>query len=353
MSFGWPGMLAGLLVVPALVFAYVRWQRHAAVSRARLAELGVRAVGPATRLGWRRHLPAGVLVAGVTVLVFALARPEVSLALPKRTGTVLIAIDVSNSMSADDVSPTRLDAARTGALDLVDALPDAVEVGVVAFGDGALVVAQPTSDREPVTDALARLTPSGGTSTGAGLYTALEAIAGEPLAIVDETADDEATGNDTRRPDTTVESGQEDDLEFDPANVDVGYFGAAEVVMFSDGENTSGIDPLQVSDLLAAAGVKVTTIAVGTEAGAVIEVEGYSVSTALDSEQLEQIAAATNGTFYAAADADAFGAIADALELEWRREGEQTEITGILAAIAAGLLILGAGLAAWLLGRVI
>jgi Ca-activated chloride channel family protein len=347
MSFGWPGMLAGLLVVPALVFAYVRWQRHAAVSRARLAELGVRAVGPATRLGWRRHLPAGVLVAGVTVLVFALARPEVSLALPKRTGTVLIAIDVSNSMSADDVSPTRLDAARAGALDLVGALPEAVEVGVVAFGDGALVVAQPTSDREPVTDALARLTPSGGTSTGAGLYTALEAIAGEPLAIVDE------TGNDTPEDDTTVERGREDELEFDPANVDVGYFGAAEVVMFSDGENTSGIDPLEVSDLLAAAGVKVTTIAVGTEAGAVIEVEGYSVSTALDSEQLEQIAAATNGTFYAAADADAFGAIADALELEWRREGEQTEITGILAAIAAGLLILGAGLAAWLLGRVI
>jgi Ca-activated chloride channel homolog len=343
MSFGWPGMLAGLLVVPALVFAYVSWQRRAAVSRARLAELGVSAVGPATRLGWRRHLPAGVLVAGVTVLVFALARPEVNLALPNRTGTVLIAIDVSNSMSADDVSPTRLDAARAGALDLVDALPDAVEVGVVVFGDGALVVAQPTSDRETVTDALARLAPSGGTSTGAGLYTALEAIAGEPLAIVDETADDGAT----------VESGQGDDLEFDPANVDVGYLGAAEVVMFSDGENTSGIDPLEVSDLLAAAGVKVTTIAVGTEAGAVIEVEGYSVSTALDKEQLEQIAAATNGTFYAAADADEFGAIADALELEWRREAEQTEITGILAAIAAGLLILGAGLAAWLLGRVI
>ena len=191
----------------------------------------------------------------------------------------------------------------------------------MAFGDGALVVAQPTSDREPVTDALARLTPSGGTSTGAGLYTALEAIAGEPLAIVDETADDEATGNATRRPDTTVESGQEDDLEFDPANVDVGYFGAAEVVMFSDGENTSGIDPIQVSDLLAAAGVKVTTIAVGTEAGAVIEVEGYSVSTALDSEQLEQIAAATNGTFYAAADTEHIGAIADALELEWRTRG--------------------------------
>jgi Ca-activated chloride channel homolog len=348
MSFAWPGMLAGLLVVPALVFAYVGWQRRAAASRARLAELGLRAVGPATRLGWRRHLPAWVLVASVTVLVFALARPEVSLALPKRTGTVLIAIDVSNSMSADDVSPTRLDAARAGALDLVHALPDAVKVGVVAFGDGALVVAQPTSDRQTVTDALARLTPSGGTSTGAGLYTALEAIAGKPLAIVDQAANGDATGVDT-----TVDNGQGDELPFDPANVDVGYYGAAQVVMFSDGENTSGIDPLKVSDLLAAAGVKVTTIAVGTEAGAVIKVDGYSVSTALDSDQLEQIAAATNGTFYAAADADAFGAIADALKLEWRREGQQTEITGVLAAIAAGLLILGASLAAWLLGRVI
>ena len=78
--------------------------------------------------------------------------------------------------------------------------------------------------------------------------------------------------------------------------------------MFSDGENTSGIDPLQVADLLAAAGVKVTTVGVGTEAGAVIDVDGYSVATALDSTQLEEIAAATNGDFYEAADAEAFAA---------------------------------------------
>ena len=83
----------------------------------------MRAVGPATRLGWRRHLPAGVLLAGVAVLVFALARPEVSLALPKRTGTVLVAIDVSNSMSADDVSRPGSTLLGTAAADLVDALP--------------------------------------------------------------------------------------------------------------------------------------------------------------------------------------------------------------------------------------
>ena len=181
MSFRWSAMLLGLLVVPALVVAYAVWQRRAAEQRARLADLGLRSVGPVTRLGWRRHLPPAVLLAGVAILLFTLARPEVVLALPKRTGTVIVAIDVSNSMAADDVEPTRLEAARDGAAALVEALPSGVEVGVVAFGDGAQVVAQPGDDRSAAADAIERLAPSGGTSTGAGMYRALEAIVGEPL----------------------------------------------------------------------------------------------------------------------------------------------------------------------------
>jgi len=293
-----------------------------------------------TRLRWRRHLPPAVLFAGVAVLLFSLARPEVVLALPKRTGTVIVAIDVSNSMAADDVEPTRLEAARDGAAALVEALPSGVEVGVVAFGDGAQVVAPPGDDRSATADATRRLAPSGGTSTGAGMYRALEAIVGEPLNVVDDTAGDGPGSG----------SGA---AELDTSDIDLGYFGASEIVMFSDGENTSGIDPLQVADLLAAAGVKVTTVGVGTEAGAVIDVDGYSVATALDSTQLEEIAAATNGDFYEAADTEAFARIADGLELEWRTEGQPTEITGLLAAIAAGLLIVSAALAAVLLGRVI
>jgi Ca-activated chloride channel family protein len=294
-------------------------------------------VGPATRIGWRRHVPAATLLTGLAVLMLALSRPEVSLSLPRRSGTVIVAIDVSNSMAADDVKPTRLDAARSGALTLIEKLPSNVEIGVVAFGDGAQVVAQPSGDREAAIEAIERLRVSGGTSTGAGLYAALEEIAGEPLSLVDNSAESAATSTE----------------EVDASAVDIGYFGASEVVMFSDGEDTSEIDPLEVADVVAAAGVKVTTVAVGTATGDVIEIDGYSVSTALDSDQLDGIAAATNGHFYEAADAEAFNAIADGLELEWRTEGERSEVTGLLAAIAASLLIASAGLAAWLLGRVI
>lgn len=341
MSFLWPSMLVGLLVVPALAWAYVRWYRRARDAQARLAAIGMRSVGPATRLGWRRHLPAGVLLASVAVLVVALARPEVTLAMPRRTGTVIVVVDVSNSMAADDVVPDRLEAARSGALELVEALPPAVAVGVVAFGDGAQILAQPTDDRDVVVEAVERLAVSGATSTGAGLYAALEAVVGEPLV-----SDDDEAGEDG-------EDGAGGVAAIDPSEIEIGYFGSSSVVVFSDGENTSGIDPLVVADVLARAGVKVTTVAVGTAAGDVIEVDGYSVSTALDGEQLEAIAAATNGRYYEAADATVFAAIADDLELEWRTEGELTEITGLLAAIAAGMLIVSAGLAAWLVGRVI
>jgi Ca-activated chloride channel homolog len=203
------------------------------------------------------------------------------------------------------------------------------------------VLARPSDDRAAAVDAIKRLSVSGGTSTGAGMYSALEAIVGEPLDLVDETRG-QGTGSGADAPQLDTSS-----------NVDIGYFGASEIVMFSDGENTSGIDPLQVADLLARSGVKVTTVGVGTKAGAVIDVDGYSVSTALDTTQREEIAAATNGDFYEAADAEAFARIAGGLELEWRTEGEPTEITGLLAAIAAGLLIVGAALAAVLLGRMI
>lgn len=338
MSFRWPLMLLALLAVPILAVGYATWQRRAADRRARLAEIGVRSVGPATRIGWRRHVPAATLLTGLAVLMLALSRPEVSLSLPRRTGTVIVAIDVSNSMAAADVAPTRLEAAQTGAIALLERLPDSVEVGVVAFGDGAQVVAGPSDDRAATAAAINRLKVSGGTSTGAGLYAALQAIVGEPIGLGPETSDEPAASG-TDEPDLS--------------SVDIGYYPASEIVMFSDGENTAEIDPLEVADVLAAAGVKASTIATGTTQGAVVDIDGYSVSTSLDSAQLEQIAAATNGSFFEAADVEAFADIADGLELEWRSDENPTEITGLLAAIAAGLLVVSAVLAAWLLGRVI
>lgn len=332
-------MLACLAVVPVLTIGYIRWQRASAARVEQLASSGVRMVGSAARAEWRRHLPAAVFIAAIAVLAFASARPEVTLALPQRTGTLVIAVDVSTSMSATDVEPTRLDVALDTARELIDELPGGVEVAVVAFGDGAQTVALLGSDRMEASAAVDRLVAGGGTSISAGLVTALQAITGEPLAVAD-TSDGEISADRQTAP-------------LDLAAVDVDVVSAAQVVLLSDGEQTSEIDPLDAAELLASAGVPVDTVAIGTERGTVLDVDGFQVATALDAQQLEVLAEATNGRSYRADDAGAVDEIVGEVQLAWRTEGERTEITGLLAAAAAGLALISVGLSAWLLGRVI
>ena len=138
-----------------------------------------------------------------------------SLALPQREGTVILAFDVSNSMRATDLEPTRIEAAKAAATAFAERQPRTIRIGVVAFGDSALTVLRPTDVKKDVVAAIRRLSPGGGTSLGQGLYTSLSAIAGKPLQI-DESA-----------------------LESDGGEVDIGFFGSSAIVLLSDGENTS------------------------------------------------------------------------------------------------------------------
>lgn len=329
MTFRAPWMLGLLVLVPGLVATYARARRRRAERAAQLAEQGLVTASSTSRPGARRHVPFGLFAAAVTLLLIGTARPMTTVKTPRQEGTVILALDVSNSMKADDVTPTRIEAAKEAARAFVDRQPPAVLIGVVAFGDGAVVVQTPTNAHADVLGAIDRLTPEGGTSLGQALLTSLTAIAGKPVTI-----DPEA-------------------LASDSAQVDIGYFGSATVVLLSDGEETSRPDPVSVAEVASVAGVRVHTIGVGTPAGTVVQVDGFSVATALDSELLEEVAAVTDGTYHEGDDREGLKAISESIDLRFKLVSEHTEVTGLLSAAGILLLVAGALLSVLWFGRVV
>jgi len=328
MIFGAPRLLGFLVVVPALVAWYV----HAARRRARRAEAlaaqGLVAMAGPTRRP-RRHLPFAMFVVAITVLLVALARPATTVRTPRQQGTVIVALDVSTSMRATDVKPSRITAAQKAARDFVDRQAAAVKVGVVAFGDGAVVVQAPTRNRADVRAAIDRVSVGGGTSVGQGLLTALDTIAGKTITI------------------------DPDALQSDSGSVDVGYYGGTAVVVVSDGENMSDLDPVAVAKVASVAGIRVHAIGVGTEAGTVVRVNGFDIATALNRPLLEQLASSTDGTYHAATDRSAPAAIARTIRLHFTIAGHHTEVTALFSAVAAALMLAGALVSLRSYGRVV
>jgi Ca-activated chloride channel family protein len=326
MSFIWPAMLGLLVVVPVLVAGYVALVQR---RNARAADLAARGFVPtAARRRRARHVPFAFFVAALVFMLVAFARPEMSFGLPHREGTVVLAFDVSNSMRATDLAPTRLDAAKADARAFVERQPSSIKIGVVAFGDGGLVTQAPTSARADVVAAIDRLTPQGSTSVGQGIFTALSAIAGKPIAV-----DPRAIDN--------------------PDSIDIGYYGSATVLLLSDGESTSGPDPVAVARLAAVAGVKVNTIGIGSPEGTTIEIGGFSVATALDADTLQQIATSTGGTYYAAADSEALSDIYRHIKLAVTTDPKKTEVTALATAISIAMLVVGGALSLVWFGRLV
>ena len=329
MTFQSPLMLGLLVLVPALVVGYVQARRRRARRAAELAAQGLVPITASSRMRVRRHVPFALFAAALTVLVVGMARPMTSVKTPQREGTAILAMDVSNSMRADDVRPSRFEAAKAAARAFVKRQPPAVRIGVVAFGDGAVIVQQPTTVHDDVIKTIDRLTTEGGTSLGQALIASLSAIAGKPVVI-----DAEA-------------------LASDAGSVDVGYFGGSTVVMFSDGEETGRPDALSVAEVASVAGVRVHTLGVGTPAGAVVNIDGFSVATALDRDLLEGVAALTDGTYHEAEDAAGLAAISETIDLRFKLISKRTEVTGLFSAIGILLLLAGSLLSVLWFGRVV
>lgn len=328
MTFVWPWMLVTLLALPLLVLRYRRLAARRDARRAELASLGL--VAPAAPAGRRHHTPPLLFLAALALLLVGLGRPQATLSTPHREGTVVLAFDVSNSMAATDLRPTRLEAAKAAARRLVAKEPVSIKIAVVAFGESGIIAQQPTLDRVAVRAAIDRLSPQGGTTLGRGIQTSLAAITGKKVDIGSDTPSDTTPGP------------------------DIGYFGSAAVILLSDGENTGGgPDPQAAAAVASTAGVKVYPVGLGTPQGTVLQIDGFQVATSLHETELQEIAKITDGRYVDADDEAALASVSRAVDLSWTIETRPTEITALLAAIAALLLLVGAGLSFAWFGRVI
>ena len=326
MSFIWPWVLVSLLALPVCVYVYVRLQGKRSRDAASLGAMGAVAEGAPRLAGRRRHIPPVIFLVAVALLAVASARPQLTLPLPRMEGTVMLALDVSSSMVADDVEPTRLDAAKLAARTLIERRPGEARIGVVAFGEGGLVVQPPTDDRAALDATIDRLEPQSATSLGRGVLTALNTVAPE------SDLGPEAPGQ--------VDDGS-------PR----GAFVPAVIVLMTDGENTVSPDPLEVAQMAADRGVRVHTVGLGTEEGATIEVEGFNLLTQLNEPVLQEIALVTEGAYFGVEDIDDLQSVYDQLETEFVVESREVEVTSAFGGVSALLLLAGGALSLFWFGR--
>jgi Ca-activated chloride channel family protein len=328
MTFLWPAGLVGLSLLPALGAAYLVLLRRRDRARAEIGLLAETNAAGKPRDRARRHLPPGLMLLGLAFLLVGVARPRATVQLPHVQGTVILAIDVSNSMRADDVKPTRLDVAKAAAREFASHQPPTIRMGVVAFGGGGVVVHRPTDDREAVLAAIDRLTPQGGTSLGEGIFASLSALTDKPMV-----------------PSATPPAGG-------PPALDLGDLSSSVVVLFTDGENTRSPDPLTVAQAAADAGARVFAVGVGTPEGAVLQQDGFNIHTQLNEEALRQIADTTNAAYYRAGDAEALSGTDRDIALHMTVRGEEMEVTSVFAGAGLVVLLAAGAMALLWFGRV-
>jgi Ca-activated chloride channel family protein len=307
-SFQSPALLLALVVVPLAALAYRAHSRRRDRASAAFASPAVLASVAPNRPGWRRHVPYALYALALAGLAIALARPEITVAVPDERASIVLATDTSGSMQATDVQPSRLVAAREAGLEFLDGVPREVRVGAVVFNHTVRAIEPPTTERTAVTRVLERLRPSGGTATGEALASSLGLV--------------EQAGPRAR-----------------PA--------PAAIVLLSDGASTHGRDPLPLADSAARLRIPIYTVALGTDAGT-IEVETPTGteqrSVPPDRETLRRLAETSGGRYFEADDLPELNEVYERLGSQVSTRDEQREISGAVAGVTALLLLAGGGL---------
>jgi Ca-activated chloride channel family protein len=296
-----------LLVVPVVGIAAYVWslRRHEQFA-VRFSNVDLLDSVMPDRPEWRRHVPAVVALTAISVLVLAIARPVIAVPTPREEATVILAIDVSLSMEADDVFPSRINAAKEAALRFVDLAPEELRIGVVAFAGLALVAQAPSDDAASVRAAIERLTLAEGTAVGEGIYTSVDLVAFEEL--------------------------EED---------------AVHVVVLSDGETTAGRSEIDAASEAASLGIPVSTVSFGTEAGTIIFL-GEEVPVPANEGALRDVAEITGGQYSEAASAAEFQEILDSVGSQVAVTTEEREVWDwFLAAGIVLLVVAGVGSLVW------
>jgi Ca-activated chloride channel homolog len=343
MSFVWPNALWGLALLPLLVLMYFWVLRRKRKSTVRLASITVAKLAAGRGPGWRRHLPPLLLMTALAALLFAVSRPTAIITLPMAERTIMLAMDVSGSMRAEDVKPNRLVASQEAAKAFVNKLPREVRVGVVSFAGTAAVVQAPTNSRDDVIKAIDRFQLQRGTATGSGIILSLATLfPDDGIEIQHVTGQKNFPGGDI---------GKKKDNK--PTNkVEPGSYNSAAIIMLTDGQRTTGPDPLDAAKMAADHGIRVYTVGVGTKEGETIGFEGWSMRVRLDEETLKNISLLTHGEYFFAGTADDLKKVYENLSSRMVVERKETEITALFAAAGALLAVMAAGLSLWWFGRV-
>jgi Ca-activated chloride channel family protein len=337
-----PEALWLLLAGPALVGAYVllmRRRRKVVLRYATLAPLK-EALGP--RQSLRRHVPPFLFLLGLMAAILAVARPTATVTLPSDKRTIVMAIDVSLSMRARDVEPSRLVAAQNAAKAFVQKQPDDTRIGIVTFAGTAALVQPPTRDREALVAAIDRFALQRHTAIGSGLLVSLAAL------FPDEDIDVEKAvlgGTSTRERAQRLRPEPPDARpRAEPPPVPPGSFRSGAIILLTDGRRTTGPDPLEVANMASRRGVRVFTVGFGQTGGGPAEVDGYSMFMAFDETTLKSIAGITHGEYFHAPSAEDLAKVYGELATRFELERQHTEVTALLAAAGALLLLTAATL---------
>ncbi len=303
MSFAAPGVLVALVVLPLLAVLYLGEQRRRRAAAAAFASPALQPSVVPRRPRWRRHAPMTAFALALALLVVAAAKPQRTVAVPVERASVMLTTDVSGSMTATDIQPSRLVAAKRAARRFVDEVPDRLNVGLVAFNSTPRVLQSPTRDREVVKAAIDSMQPSGGTATGEAIATATSVVRA-------------AGGNEGRRP-------------------------PAAIMLLSDGKSTSGRDAVAAARAAKRLEVPVYTVVLGTQQGT-ITVPRADGSTATrnvppDPDSLAEIARVSGGKAYTAQSASGLKEIYESLGSQLGHEQRKREIT---SAVTGGGLVL-------------
>jgi Ca-activated chloride channel family protein len=346
MNFLWPEFLWLLLALPLLVLLYAWLMRRKKKLALRYASLSIvkEAMGAGQTV--RRHIPPALFLLALAAMLLATSRPVAVVTLPSNQQTIIMAMDVSGSMRATDVLPNRLVAMQNAGKAFLADLPRHVKVGIVAFAGSAQVAQLPTTNREDLVTAIDRFQLQRATATGNAIVISLATLFPDDGITLESMQ----TGRDRQRG-MGIDEEKKEKKEFKP--VAPGSFTSAAIIMLTDGQRTTGVDPLEAAKMAADRGIRVYTVGIGTVDGETIGFEGWSMRVRLDEETLKAIATKTSAEYFYAGTAVDLKKVYETLSSRLTVEKKETEISALFALAAAALALLSAGLSLLWFNRIL
>jgi Ca-activated chloride channel family protein len=358
LGFLWPSFLWLLLLVPLAVGLYLLLLYRRKKTALRYANLAMVKLAMGA-VGWRRHVPPALMLAALTLLLIAVARPTALISLPSTRATVMLAMDVSGSMRASDVTPSRIEAAQTAAKQYITSQPKDVVIGIVAFAATAFLVQGPTVDHAALFNAIDHFQLQRGTAVGSGILMSLSSIfPREDFPIANYYSGGFGNGSGgfgfgggdrfNRYAGRALGDRGPGGPPKKHVPVEPGSYKNAVIILLTDGQTNAGYDPIEAARIASEYGVKVYTVGFGTTRGNIVGFGGFSMRAQLDEDSLKKIADMTRGRYFRAASAEDLKAVYGVLSKQLVMETQEMEISSFFAAAAALLMLTAAGLSlAW------